>query len=901
MKKILILFTIIFLGINLVSEAQFLRDRFRSKPEAEIDYSQPPKEYTIADITVIGLETLDVNAVISLTGLKVGDQIKIPGEDITNAIRKLWKNGIIGDATIYASKIEGDEVYLTIELLERPRLSRFTIEGVNQTQKSDLSEEINLIRGKVLTDALIKNTELSILKYFIGKGYLNTEVDILRVKDTLVTNGVQMRIMVDKNDKVKVERINVVGNENFDDGRIKKKMKNVNEHVRFHLVRDLAGLITSVTPKKIGEFFTNKRDVSFQDIKDYLNNNVKLNFFNTSKFIEDEFEEDKENIIAFYNSRGYRDATIVSDSIYFVDSDEIHVDLEIDEGQKYYFRDIIWTGNYVYPDSLLDKVLGIKKGDVYDLELVQKKLTFDPTGTDISSLYMDDGYLFFQVNPVEVRIEDDSIDLEMRIHEGEQAEISQIIVKGNDRTNDHVILREIRTLPGEKFNRSKLIRTQRELSQLGYFDPEQIGINPIPNPVDGTVDIEYNLVERPSDQIELSGGWGGWYGFVGTLGIVFNNFSVKNIPNFENWRPLPIGDGQKLSIRAQANGKYYQNYSLSFTEPWLGGRKPNSFTVSLNHSIQRENERINQFYGIRDSGNGYFKMNGATVSLGRRLEWPDDYFSLSHSLSYLRYDLNDYRFAAGINDGIYNNLAFNTTLSRNSIDNPMFPRMGSSLSLSVSLTPPYSLFKERDMGDLADSEKYRQIEYHKWMFDAKHYLRIAGDLVLEAKAHMGFIGAYNSDLGVGPFERFIMGGSGLAGSTSQFFLGTDIISMRGYDDPSLNATSVQARSITPYDAEKGIFGGTIYNKFGLELRYPVSLKPSATIYVLGFAEAGNNWLGFDDYDPFNLFRTAGFGARIFMPAFGLLGIDWGYAFDSKIGDIIPNPQTFQFTIGQQFR
>ncbi len=527
-------------------QAQFLRNRRNQPtqiaPSEGIDYSKPRKDVIIGDIQVKGLETLDMNAIISLSGLKIGDQIKIPGDQITNAIKKLMRNGIIEDITISYRPMEGDEVAIVIEVEERPRLTRYSFEGISNTQKTELSEEIDLIRGRVLTDALIKNTQLKVSRYFVEKGFLNTEVNIETSEDTLINNGVQMIVNVDKNNKVKVNKINVIGNEHFDDSRVKKRMKKVNEFVRFHLVRDLANMVSETSPSDVVDFFTEREDISLKKAKEYLNNTVKLNFFNSSKFIQDEFQEDKNAIISFYNSKGYRDAEIISDSVYFVNGDMINIDLTIEEGSRYYFGDIVWEGNYVYPDSLLDKVLGIQKGEVYDMELLQKKLSFDPTGTDISALYMDNGYLFFQPNPVETRVENDTIDIAIRINEGEKATIRDIIISGNDRTYDHVIRREIRTLPGQYFNRSALIRTQRELSQLGYFDPEAIGINPIPNPVDGTVDIEYSLVERPSDQIELSGGWGGLTGFVGTVGIVFNNFSVKNIPKFENWRPLPIGD-----------------------------------------------------------------------------------------------------------------------------------------------------------------------------------------------------------------------------------------------------------------------------------------------------------------------------------------------------------------------
>mgnify|MGYP001133239459 CR=1 FL=1 len=887
MKKFLLIFSFIILSSQLVF-AQFpFNRRFQSQEQQkEVGYDNPA-EYEIAEINVLGLETLDRNALISLSGLVVGDRIQIPGEEVNNAIKKLWKSGILGDVAIYVNKVEDDKAYLTIELQERPRLTRFTFSGINQTQENELSDEINLVRGRVLSDAVLKNIELTVKKYFIEKGYLKTEVDIEREKDTLMTSGVKINIQVDKNKKIKVNEVEFLGNENFFDPKLKSKLKNTNERLKFTLFKDLAGLVTSITPKKLVNFFTNRKKVEIGDVKNYLSDNVRVNFFNTSKFIEDEFEEDLDQLITFYNSRGYRDAEVLYDSIYFYDDNSINIDIKVDEGQKYYFRDVNFTGNFVYPDSLLHRRLGIKSGSVYDMELLEKKLAFDPTGDDISSLYMDNGYLFYRAIPVETQINNDSIDVEIRIVEGEQATINKVIITGNDRTNDHVIRREIRTLPGDKFNRSLLIRTTRELSQLGYFDPEQINPVPMPNPVDGTVDIEYQLVERPSDQIELSGGWGGYFGFVGTVGIVFNNFSVKNIPKIQNWKPLPVGDGQKLSLRVQANGRAFQNYQLSFSEPWLGGKKPNSLTVSVNRAVQR---RFTNFFDTRSDVNGAFKLNGVTLSLGRRLKWPDDYFTLSNSLSFLRYDLNNYQLARGFDNGNFNNFSFNTTLARNSIDQPMYPRTGSQVSLSLSMTPPYSLFNNIDYTnpDLSNQDRYRFVEYHKWMLDVKNYMRIAGDLVLEAKAHMGFIGSYSQEAGIGPFERFVMGGSGLQGVAGQWLLGTEIVSFRGYDD----------QSVTP---DENIFGGVIYNKFGLELRYPVSLNPSATIYLLGFAEAGNNWGNYAEYNPFNLFRVAGVGARIFMPAFGLLGIDYGIGFDDQIGQVIPTAQRFQFTLGQQIR
>lgn len=894
-RRILLLILLIVIAETAFAQYQFGRRRTVANDRPEVDYSAPPVEYEIADITVVGAETLDVNAIISLSGLKIGDRINIPGEDTKTAIRKLMKSGIIADISIYLTKVEGDKAYLTIDLQERPRLTRYEFKGIGKTHQTELSEKIDLIKGKVLTDAVVKNTELAVKNYFIEKGFLNTEVRVEKERDTLMTNGVKMNIVVDRNNRVNIDRINILGNESVPERRVEQKMKKTNEHLRLSAVEDLFRGVFSLTPRKVVNLLTQRKDADFEDIRSYLYDNVKLNFFKTSKFVADEYKADKDKIIEFYNSKGYRDAQIVRDSLYRADDNSINIDIEIAEGDKYYFRDVIWTGNYVYPDSILAKVLGVEKGDVYDLALVQKKLSFDPNGTDISGLYMNNGYLFFRVDPVEVNIENDSIDLEMRIYEGGQATIKNVVVEGNDRTHDHVIYRELRTLPGEKFNRDELIRTQRELAQLGYFDPEQIGINPVPNQAEETVDIHYSLVEKPSDQIELSGGWGGYYGFIGTLGVVFNNFSIRNIPKLQNWRPLPVGDGQKLAVRFQANGRQYKNVSLSFTEPWLGGRKPNSLSVSFNRSSQRpyDNRYYERYYTDIDR-TASFELTGASVALGRRLKWPDDWFTLSNSLSFNRYNLNNYRIADNISDGYYNNIAFNTTLARNSIDNPMYPRAGSSVSLSLTLSPPYSLFSDSDYASMDLIDRYRKVEYHKWMFDAKHYMRIAGNLVLEAKAHMGFLGSYNKSVGVGPFERFVMGGSGMSGMTSQWVLGQDVISMRGYSDE-------YGRDLTPEDRRSGIRGGTIYNKIGLELRYPVTMQQATTIYLLSFFEAGNNWLNFEQYNPFKMFRTVGVGARVFMPAFGMLGIDWGVPLDNAIGGLRPEHQRFQFTFGQQIR
>ncbi|MBC7922255.1 MAG: outer membrane protein assembly factor BamA, partial [Ferruginibacter sp.] len=560
--------------------------------DLDLDYSNP-KEYIIGDITVSGAKFLDANPLISLSGLKKGDKIRIPGEDISGAIKRLWDQGLLGGVEISATKVEGETVFLDINVKERPRLSRFVFDGLRKGEVDALNEKIKLIRGRVVTDALVKNTQLQVKKYFLEKGFLNTAVTINQVADTVLSNSIVMKINVDKKRKVKINSLTFIGREALSERKLRRKMKNTKEMDK--------------EQRKLSHIFT------------------------PSKFIPSKYEEDKKKLLAYYNAEGYRDAAIVSDTVYRYDDRTINVELKLDEGRKYYFRNITWAGNYVYKSDALGEVLGIAKGDVYNLEELEKRLNFSPTQQDITSLYMDNGYLFFSIEPVEVAVEGDSIDVEMRIYEGAQANINKIILAGNTQTNDHVVLREIRTLPGQKFSRAALIRTQREIAQLGYFDAEKIGINPIPNPQDGTVDIEYTVEEKPSDQIELSGGWGGFYGFVGTLGLVFNNFSARSLFDFQKYRPVPKGDGQRVALRFQASGRQFQTYSATFTEPWLGGRRPNAFSVSLSHTVQ------NLFSGIYGTGRervGSFNISGITLSLGRQLQKPDDFFSLSNSLSY---------------------------------------------------------------------------------------------------------------------------------------------------------------------------------------------------------------------------------------------------------------------------
>ncbi|HCX23208.1 MAG: outer membrane protein assembly factor BamA [Flammeovirgaceae bacterium] len=879
-KNLVFAICLVAMAQSAMGQIRFGKNRLPADSGPAINYASP-KEYEIADIEVSGVEFLDNNALISLSGLRVGDKVKIPGDQISTAIDKLWKQGIIGNVSIVATKIEGEKIWLKIELSERPRLTNYEFAGINKSQISELKDKIELVRGKILTDVVIKNTKLAVKRYLEGKGYLNAEIDIIQQKDTIRANSVSILIDVEKNQKVKVKNINFYGDTVFASTRLRSKLKKTGELPNVKLPKDLLEkTVNLLNPVNLYHFLTHREKKSFNDLKDYLGEHANVNVFKSAKYVESDYTEDKSLLLGFYNSKGFRDAEIVRDTIYSINKKHLNIDIYVEPGQKYYFRDIIWTGNFIYEDDVLDKVLAIEKGDVYDLELINKKLNFNPTGTDISSLYMDDGYLFFRVTPVETAIIGDSIDVEMRMYEGPQATINEVIISGNDKTNDHVIRRELRTLPGQKFNRSLLIRTQRELSQLGYFDPEQVNPVPTPNPADETVDIEWQLVERPNDQIELSGGWGGNFGFIGTLGLSFNNFSVRNIPHFDKWRPLPMGDGQKFSVRMQANGVRYQSYSVSFNEPWLGGKKPNNFGVSFNHSVQR-----NVNFRNRNDVYSKLQLTGATISLGRRLTWPDDFFQLSNSVSMQKYNVQGaaYENFYQISGDAYS-FTFNNTLARSSVDQPMYPRGGSQVSLSASFTPPYSLLNNKTYSE-GDENNFKFLEYHKWNVDFRYYLQLAGNLVLAPRAHFGFLGSYSDKVGVGPFERFTLGGSGLTGQN--FVLGTDIIGLRGYEDRSLNGENND--------------GGTAFTKFVMEMRYPVSLNPSATIYGLVFFEGGNNWSDIQEFNPYNLYRSVGAGVRIFMPAFGLLGLDWGYGLDPLPGSTEVSGPQFHFSIGQQIR
>ncbi len=843
---------------------------------SEIDYSNP-REYIIGGVTVTGVQYLDHNVLIMLSGLQVADRIEIPGDKIRKAIEKLWAQGLFENVRISATRFSDDLVFLNIDLQERPRLSKFSFKGVKKSEADDLRDKIKLGKGDVVTENVVIRTSNIIKKHFTGKGFLNTEVEIEQVRDSVKANEISLVIRIDKNNKVRIEKIHFSGNENLSSTRLKRAMKNTKDKGVFRPFHALDQLVTK-TPRKV---LTLNADTLIGFGTDVINENFRFRIFKSSKFIRDDFKEDLNSLIAKYNNEGYRDAAIVRDSVYRSGPRTISIDIAIEEGRRYYFGDIKWVGNTKYTAEQLNEVLKIRRGDVYNQSELDANLNYNPNEIDISTLYLDDGYLFFSVTPVEVRVENDTIDMEMRIREGKQATINKVIVKGNTRTNDHVVMRELRTRPGQMFSRSDIIRTTRELAQLRYFDPEKITPTPIPNPGDGTVDIEYKVEETSSDQIELSGGWG--YGrVVGTLGLSFNNFSARKIFQGSAWRPIPSGDGQKLSLRMQSYGKGYLSYSASFTEPWLGGKKPNSFSVSYYHSLYSN--------GLARSSENYqsFKIDGFMLMLGKRLTWPDDYFTLMQRISIQTYRLNNYGsiFAFGNGNGKYNNYSYGITFARNSIDSPIFQRSGSEVSLSLDVTPPYSLFSNKDYASMADQDKFKWIEYHKWKINFSIYRQIIGNLVLSARTKYGFLGSYNNDIGITPFDRFYLGGDGLSGYNN--LDGREIIGMRGYSNESLTPDYYKNKNV----------GGTIYNKSTLELRYPLSLNPSATIYVMTFLEAGNAWKDFSSFNPFALKRSAGVGVRVFLPMFGLLGLDWGYGFDDIPGLPSANKGQFHFSINQ---
>ena len=843
------------------------------------------KQYTIRDIKVTGTVTFNEQTVIAYAGLKTGEKIYIPGERMSKVINKLWDTGLFSNINVYLTEVEGDSAVLELEIIEVPQLSEVRIQGVKKRQQEELIEENDLVPGAKVTENLITTTRNYITNKYQEDGYLNTKVVINTVsaQDSLNQNLVNMVINVDKGEKVKVEDIIFEGNEQLSDAKLRKAMKNTKQE----------------------NFFR---------------------FWKRSKFIEEKYEEDKEKIIAKYKSKGYRDARIISDSLVKIDQEDVALKLKIEEGDRYYFGNIDFIGNTVYTDEFLKRVLGIKKGQVYNGVMLEEQIADEtnPDAEDLTNLYQNNGYLFSSINPVEVKVYNDTIDFEIRIHEGKIAYFNKINVVGNDKTKDHVIYREMRTKPGNRYSKSDVMRTMRELGQLGFFDPEQLQPEfKNVNPNEGLLDLEYSVVESGASQIELQGGYGGG-GFVGTLGLSFNNFSISGIFDKEAYKPLPMGDGQTLSLRAQAS-TYYQTYSLAFSEPWWGGRRPVRLSTSLSHTEQ-------YFYDYRAreaDKDRKFSISGITLGLAKRLTVPDDFFILSQAISFQHYNLSNYNtglFTFG--DGYSNNFSYTVGLTRdNTAINPIFPTRGSKFEITAKLTPPYSLFNDVDyanLGDLRefqlenengvlidrlgrplregdtpvadqskiDQEKYKWLEFYKIKFQGTWYTNLYKKLVLQTHTEFGFLGAYNNDRGVPPFERFYLGGDGMGTYSLD---GRESIKLRGYPNQSIvPATRNTVSTMADHD------GATIYNKFSLELRYPITLKPSASIYGLTFLEAGASYDGFQHYNPFQLKRSAGAGLRIFMPAFGLLGIDFGYGFDPIPGETTRNGWETHFIIGQQF-
>ncbi len=842
------------------------------------------KKYKIAGIVISGNHYFDETLLLSIAGLNVGDEISIPGGDnFSKAIAKLWQQNYFSDIAIYITKLDGDNIYLELSVTERPRLSNFLFSGVKKAEIDELKTKSGLIVGRVITENLKRTATDAIKKYYSDKGFRNIQVTITERPDTAFQNSSVLTFNIDKGNKVKINEVNFVGT-NINEQKLKAQMKGTKEMTRFTLfpTNNSAGWADS-SAYTFSDYLHDKAYFSYTKTRSALEPYIRLKLFSSGKYNEKKYEEDKLKVLDYYNSLGYRDAVIVKDTQAMNEKGNLNIDIKIEEGHKYYFGNITWRGNTKYSDSTLNKILNINKGDIYNSEILNKRLgkTLTAEGGDVSGYYMDDGYLFFQINPVETAVYNDTIDFEIQMQEGPQATFKNIRIAGNERTKEYVIRRELRTLPGEKFSRADVIRSQREIANLGFFNQETITPNIVPNQEDGTVDVTWKVEERSSDQLELSAGFGGGIGLTGTLGISFNNFSIKNIFHKEAWDPLPVGDGQKLSLRVQSNGSAYRSYNASFTEPWFGGKKRNSFSVSIyDTKFANAYDPTTGTYTKRAADTSFFKTTGVSVGFQKQLKWPDDYFSLGLTLNYARYQLKNYyidpRNLPGFNNGFSNNLSFRFSLNRYSLDQQIFPRTGSNFSMNLFLTPPYSLI---DKGIATSAEPYKWIEYHKWRFNSEWYVPIgrpAGadknkQFVLKMAAKFGYLGRYNHDLGISPFERFQVGDAGLSNSFA--LLGYDIIAQRGYpvyesSDPRVNPDQQGASQYF-----------TMFNKYTLELRYPFALNPSSTIYGLSFFEAANGWYSFRDYNPFKLRRSVGVGMRFFLPMFGLLGFDYGVGLD----------------------
>lgn len=813
--------------------------------EVEVDYLHP-KSYIIGGVKVEGVKFVGEQQILALTGLKIGSEIKIPSDQTASVVSKIWNKQHFSDVSLNIDSLSsgGDTVFLALVLQERPRVSRWNFKGIKNSEQSDLQDRLNLRRNVPLSDYLIRSSVGIIKNYFKEKGYINAEVDVIQVRDTMVKNAVRVTFDIDRKAKVKIKTITFSGNEHVPESKLVGSMAKT-------------------------------RDMRIRNI------------FKTKKFNEKEYLNDKQSLISVFNEAGFRDARIVKDSIYYIEDDRLGIDIVIDEGQRYYFRNITWTGNSLYTSDQLNNVIMIKKGDVYDVVNLEKRLFGDPKKEfmDVHTLYADQGYIFFNVIPVETNIVGDSVDVELRIVEGKPATFNKIIISGNTITNEKVVRRQLFTKPGYLYSQTMLERSLREIASMGNFDPEQAldgtrGYSIIPNQMNNTVDITYNVAEKPNSQFELSGGWGG-YSFVGTVGVSFNNFSLRRIFKKGAWRPVPLGDAQTLSLRFQTNGTYYTAASVNFMEPWLFGKKPTSFNLTGYYTRQ-----TNSYYFYQNTDE-YYEVYGIAASLGSRLKWPDNYFLLYHELSWQTYNLHNWGYNFLFDTGRSNNISYKITLARNSTDQAIYPREGSDFQLSLQLTPPYSLFRDKntDYASMTDQERYRWIEYHKWTFKGALYVKLIGDLVLMTRAQFGYLGYYNKNLGYSPFEGYQVGGDGMSGYDTY---GSEIIALRGYSNYSL----------TPVNDE-GVYVGHVYDKFTLELRYPVILQPQSTIYVLAFLEGGNCWEDIREFNPFQIKRSAGVGVRIMLPMIGLLGVDWGWGFDPVSGRD-RGGSNFHFVIGQQF-
>ncbi len=812
-----------------------------------VDYGKP-QTYVIGGVFVTGNKYLDSGRIRAMADLKPGSIITIPSEEISAKLSAILNQKKFSDVGLYIDSISEtrDTVWLRIDVKERPRVSAWLYHGIKKSEQDDLKEKLNLKRGGELSEYVISSSTGVIKNYFKEKGYNNVKVDVTTVEDSLINNAMRVTFNVDKGKKVKVGSITYEGVEGIDKYRLDKSMKKTKDRSWYNL-------------------------------------------FSSKKFNEQEYPNDKVSLIDAFNERGFRDAKIVKDSIYTMDNGRLGINFKIDQGRRYYFRNIIWTGNSVYTADVLNGVIKINKGDVYDIVTLNQRLQGGGKEgeTSVASLYRDNGYLFFNVTPVETTVVGDSVDVEIRMVEGKQATFNNVIISGNTTTNERVIRRAVYTRPGYLYSQSDFERSIRELGTMSNFDAEKIveqgtGWNLIPDPMNNTVDISYNVEEKSNSQLELSGGWGART-FVGTIGINFSNFSTRNFFRKDAWKPVPLGDNQTLAFRYQTNGRYYRALSANFVEPWLFGKKPTSLSVSA-YFTRQTNSYMSYYYQIL-SDDKFMEVGGLSVSLGKRLKWPDNYFTLYNSLGWQFYNLKDwYRYYYVFTDGRFNNINYTLSLSRQSIDQQIYPRVGQDLNFSLQLTPPYSLFRDKniDYKSMSDQDHYRWLEYNKWTFSGRNYVTLWKDLVLMTAAHFGYLGYYNRKWGYSPFEGFLVGGDGMSGYNTY---GNDVISLRGYEDYSLTPTV------------NGAYAGHVYDKFTVELRYPVIMRPQSTIFALAFLEGGNCWSDISDFNPFQIKRSAGVGLRVFLSVVGMLGVDWGYGFDAGPGE---DKSHFHFTIGQQF-